>query len=422
MASKFEFQDFTQEELDAKLQRYARLLVRKGCALREGQPLFVRASTDSKDFARLVAQEAYAAGCKRVTVLWSDEKIGRMTYDHCPVEEFETTPEWSALLHNSMAEQGASVLTLEGSDPEGFKGIDPAKVMANIIATHKACKPFYDHLDFGKTIWCIAGAATPAWAAKVFPDDAPDVALRRLWAAILHTARADGDDPEAAWDAHNASFNRRKEIMNGHRFDKLHYTNSLGTDLTVGMTKGHIWHGGADVTVDGRTFFPNMPTEEIYTSPDNRRVDGIIYSALPLINQGNIIDRFWIRFEKGEVVDYGAEVGYEFLKGIIETDEGSKRLGETALVPFSSPINQTGILFYSTLYDENAVCHVALGKGFPDCLEGGREMDDAQLREAGLNTSATHVDFMIGTDDLSIVGTTESGEEIEIFESGQWAF
>ncbi len=404
-----------------RLRGYARLVVRKGCDLRKGQELLISASIDCRDFVRLVAEEAYEAGCKRVTVKWTDEAISKMAFEYCPVVEFEKFPEWAALLNNSMARNGAAILTIESQDPELMKGVDPAKMMANVMASHTACAEFYDCLDFGKTIWCIVGAASPAWARKVFPNLGEEEAVQKLWDAIIHTARADNDNPEKAWEDHDASFEEKKSILNGYEFESLHYTNSIGTDFTIGLPKNSIWEGGAGKTVDGRTFFPNMPTEEIYTSPDMNTANGVVHSALPLVHQGNLIEDFWIRFENGQAVDFDAKTGKEMLASIINTDDGSKRLGEISLVPYTSPIRQTGILFYSTLYDENASCHMALGKSFPECIENGLQMSKDELKDHGLNDSATHVDFMVGTKDISIVGTTPDGRQVKIFEDGEWA-
>jgi aminopeptidase len=400
---------------------YARLLVNKGCDLRSGQELFISASIENADFVRLIAKEAYAVGCKRVTVAWHDEKLSRLTYDSCPVEEFETMPEWAALRNNSMARNGAAILTLESTDPDIMTGVDPAKMIASTMASHTACKEFYDSLDFGKTIWCIAGAASPAWARRVFPNLSDDEAMDSLWNAIFKTSRADNDDPEAEWERHDASFETKKSELNSRNFTRLRYKNSIGTDFEIGLPKGVIWHGGSGKTVDGRTFFPNIPTEEIYTSPHKMTATGTVHSALPLVHQGSLIDDFWIRFENGKAVDFDAKEGRDVLEQIISTDEGSSRLGEVSLVPYTSPIRQTGILFYSTLYDENASCHIALGKSFPECIENGLGMNENQLSEAGLNNSAMHVDFMIGTPDLDIVGIDADGKETKIFEGGEWA-
>lgn len=257
---------------------------------------------------------------------------------------------------------------------------------------------------------------------SVYPGVEDEIAVYRLWCSILSVARADGDDPEAAWELHNATFEKNLRFLNDRHFDRLHYTSSNGTDLWVGMTDKHVWEGGSSVTPDGHQFFPNIPTEEVFTSPHCERVDGIVYSALPLVRHGNKIDRFWLRFENGSVVDFDAEVGRETLASILNTDDGARRLGEVALISKNTPIRETDTLFYDTLYDENASCHLALGSGFPECYEGGYDMSQEDLRACGMNKSGAHVDFMIGADDLDITGVTAEGEEVPVFVNGQWTW
>ena len=311
-------------------------------------------------------------------------------------------------------------------DPEhvitsALKGIDPAKPAAARRARNAQCKVFREGMDFGRNVWCIGGVPVPAWAKTVFPDISEQEAILRLWTAILSTARADGDDPHEAWETHNATFEKNKRMLNEARFDALRYSSSNGTELTVGLPKGHVWEGGAARTVDGTLFFPNMPTEEVFTSPDRMRADGIVYSALPLVHSGSIVRDFWFRFENGAVVDYGAAQGKEVLKQILATDENAVRLGEVALVSKNTPIRQSGLLFFSTLYDENASCHLALGTGFADCLEGGYDLGKDELIAAGVNQSATHVDFMVGSPDLTITGIKKDGTKVPVFVDGDWA-
>lgn len=403
------------------LRNYARLLIRTGCALKPGQELLLTAPVEAAPFARLVAEEAWNAGSGDVTVEWADQPVNRLRYLHADAKAFEAVPMWKRTLLNGAAERGAAILTLEGDDPDGMAGIDPARFTAWARASHRDCKPFYDGMDLGRNVWCIAGAATPAWAKKVFPNCSESDAEEKLWEAILYTARADGPDPARAWADHSAAFQARIKLLNEKGFDSLRYTAPNGTNFTVGMNPRHIWAGGGAETVDGTWFFPNMPTEEIFTSPHRDRADGVVYSALPLNYRGGMIEDFWIRFEHGEAVDCGARVGLDRLKSILDTDKGARHLGEVALVPHASPIAQSGILFYSTLYDENAACHLALGKGFPECVEGGLEMDEATLALHHINLSATHVDFMIGTADLSITGISADGSETQVFRNGNWA-
>ena len=407
-------------DLQQRLKNYAELIVKKGCALKEGQELYVSAPVQCVEFTRMVVAQAYACGARYVTVNWLDQAVSRMAYDNCALDVFEQVPAWSAERSNSMARNGAAVLTLLSDDPQAMKGVDQRKVVARTIASHSACKEFYDALDFGRVVWCIAGAASEQWAVKVFSELEPAAAVEKLWNAILDTCRVD-EDPCAAWDAHRAAFDERKDWLNAQGFTALHYTAANGTDLTVGLIEGSHWEGGGQEGADGTYFFPNIPTEEIFTSPDRMRVDGTVYSALPLFHNGSPVEDFWVRFEGGRAVACDAAVGKDVLQGIIDTDENSCRLGECALVPFDSPIRNTGILFLETLYDENASCHLALGKGFPECLEGGYDMTEEQLLEAGCNVSATHVDFMVGTADLSIDGIKADGTVVPVFRQGNWA-
>lgn len=410
-------------ELLPAIKNYADLLVRKGCALKPGQELAVNAPVEAAAFARICVEAAYAAGAGHVTVVWNDDAVTRSVYLNEPLENFERVAEWDALRSNLLTLRGCAWLHLEGEDPAALAGVDPAKPAARRKASTAACRDYRHGVDFGINAWCIGGVPTPAWAATVFPGLPADEAVDKLWDAVLHTARADGPDPSAAWDAHRANFARALAFMNEHAFTRLHYTSAQsGTDFTVGLLEHGVWAGGGAELVDGTYFFPNMPTEEVFTSPDRATANGVVHSALPLVLQGNVIRDFWFRFEDGAVVDFGAAEGEDVLRHLVETDEGSCRLGECALVPKTSPIRQTGTLFYSTLYDENAACHLALGMGFPECLEGGLDMSKADLLAHGVNDSAVHVDFMIGTDDLRITGIAADGSETPVFTDGTWAF
>ena len=410
------------EALSDQIDLYAELLVKKGVALQPDQELVVQAPVEAADFARRVVRSAYRAGAGHVTVIWHDDAVMRLTYENCPVSYFEVTPSWQVEQLNSLAEAGAAFLFLEGSDPSALKGIDPAKPVAAAKARNTECRSFRDGMDFGHNAWCIAGVPVSAWACEVFPDVSPAEALYRLWVLILEVSRADGDDPESAWETHNASFEKTKRFLNSHHFDALRYESSNGTCLTVGLPAAHVWDGGAGRTRSGVTFFPNIPTEEVFTSPDRLRADGVVHSALPLVRSGQVVRDFWLRFEGGRVVDFDAAQGKEVLRHIIETDEGSCRLGEVALVSKNTPIRQSETLFFDTLYDENASCHLALGMGFPECLEGGTSLSKDDLLARGVNQSSAHVDFMVGADDLNIYGVSADGSEVPVFVNGQWAW
>jgi aminopeptidase len=405
-----------------QIEAYAELIVRKGLAIRKGQEVVVQAPVERADFARIVVEHAYAAGAGHVTVIWGDDAVTRMTYENVELDYFKHTPSWKREQLDSLAADGACFLFVDGADPAALEGIDPAKPAVARRARNTECATFRNGMDFGKNVWCIAGAPVAAWAKKLFPDCGDLEATYHLWCAILSAARADGEDPQGTWETHNAAFEKNKRLLNEAAFDRLHYVSKNGTDLTVGLNAGHVWAGGAGRTVDGTVFFPNIPTEEVFTTPDRMRCDGIVYSAMPLVYAGQIVDGFWLRFEGGRVVDFGAKRGKDVLRSIVEADENSCRLGECALISKNTPIRQSGILFYDTLYDENASCHLALGLGFPECVKGGFDMEKDELIAHGVNQSSTHVDFMIGSDDINIWGITASGEEIPVFENGQWAW
>ena len=408
--------------IDPQIKKYADLVVRKGAHVKPGQEVVVQGPVETADFVRKLVASAYAAGAGHVTVIWSDDTVTRLTYENVDLSWFENTPEWQRVQLNSLAEAGACFIYVEGTDPEALKHIDPAKPAARSKAVNTQCDVYRHNLDFNMNPWCIAGAPVKAWARQVYPGVPDEVAVYKLWLAILAAARADGEDPESDWELHNAGFEKNLRFLNGHHFDALHYTASNGTDLTVGMTDKHLWAGGAGYTPEGRAFFPNIPTEEVFTSPDRLRVNGVVHSALPLVHNGTKIDRFWFRFENGRVVDYDAKVGKDMLTSILETDEGARYLGEAALISKNTPIRESKTLFYDTLYDENASCHLALGLGFAECYEGGYDMTVDELLEHGVNSSATHVDFMIGTDDMDITGICKDGTEVPVFVNGQWTW
>lgn len=405
-----------------KIERYAQLIVRKGVNVEPGQEVVVMAPVECAAFARVLVRSAYEAGAGHVTVIWNDDEVSRLTYEYVETAYFEQTPEWQRVQLDGFAAAGACFIFIEGSDPEALKDIDPAKPATAAKAKNSQCTAFRRGLDFNVNPWCIAGAPVTAWAHKVFPGAPDEVAVYRLWCAILAAARADGEDPESAWELHDATFEKNLRFLNDRHFDALRYTSENGTDLTVGLTDRHIWAGGRSETPEGHPFFPNIPTEEVFTSPDRLRADGIVHAALPLIHHGSKVEDFWLRFEAGRVVDFGARTGAETLKSVLDTDEGARRLGEVALISKNTPIRESETLFYDTLYDENASCHLALGTGFPECYDGGYEMDMDELRARGVNASAVHVDFMIGSDDLTITGIQADGTELPVFVNGQWSW
>ena len=408
-------------KMEEKLKEYARLLVRVGLNVEQGQTLVISSPVECAFFARLCAAEAYDAGCREVVMNWSDDELGRMKYLHAADDVFDTVPLWRRHFYNDYALEGAAYLAISASDPENLRGVDHGRIVRAQQASGAALKDF-DRLQMcGGFPWCIASIPIPSWAKKVFPDLPADEAMEKLWDAIFAAVRITGaGDCVEQWQAHIATLERRVEKLNQLNFKSLRYTNSLGTDLTVELPEGHIWEAGNDVTLAGRTYIANIPTEEVFTSPLKTGVNGVVCSALPLSHNGTIIDKFRFTVKDGKIVEVRAEQGEEALKAAVTVDEGASYFGEVALVPYDSPISNQKILYYNTLFDENAACHIAFGEAYP-CLKGGQQMTKDELKARGLNDSITHVDFMVGTPDLSIVGTTHDGREIPVFVNGNFA-
>ena len=407
--------------MDKKLQEYAQLLVRVGLNVQKGQRMVISCPVECAWFARMCAAEAYAAGCKEVVMNWHDDAMTRMKYLQAEEEVFENVPEWRARFFNDHAKEGAAYLAISATDPENLKGVDPARLVKSQQSSGKALKDF-DRLQMsGGFPWCIASIPIPSWAKKVFPESGEAEAMEQLWDAIFSAVRINGDGTCVdKWHQHLDTLRQRLEKMNELNFKSLHYTNSLGTDLTVELPEGHVWEAGNDVTLSGQTYIANIPTEELFTAPLKTGVNGVVYSSMPLAHDGNIIDGFHFVVKDGRIVEAHAKVGEETLKGAISVDEGASYFGEVALVPYDSPISNQKILFYNTLFDENAACHIAFGEAYP-CLKDGHGLSKDELKKRGLNDSITHVDFMIGTPDLSIVGTTHDGREIPVFVNGNFA-
>ena len=407
--------------MNKKLQEYARLLIRVGLNVQKGQNLVISSPVECAFFARMCAEEAYAAGCREVIMNWHDDAMARLKYLHADDAVFDEVALWRRHFFNDYALEGAAYLAISASDPENFKGVETNRIIRAQQASGKALKDF-DRLQMcGGFPWCIASIPIPSWAKTVFPDTTEDEAMNQLWDAIFRAVRISGDGTAVEqWEEHLATLHQRLETMNRLNFKSLHYTNSLGTDLTVELPEGHIWEAGNDVTLSGQSFIANIPTEELFTAPLKTGVNGVVYSSMPLVHDGAIIDKFHFVVKDGKIVEAHAEKGEETLKGAISVDEGASYFGEVALVPYDSPISNQKILFYNTLFDENAACHIAFGEAYPS-LKGGKEMSKDELKARGLNDSFTHVDFMIGTSDLSIVGTTHDGQEIPVFVDGNFA-
>lgn len=404
------------------LKKYAELLVKMGVNLKKGQEFNVYASIDQVPLVTEVVRWAYKVGAKKVNVEWSHEEISKLHYKHRSLKTLSTVENWEIEKMKHRVEVLPARLYISSEDPDGMKGIDQKKVSKARMATYPIMKPFIDQID-NKEQWCIAGAAGEAWAKKVFPNLPKKKAVEALWNAILKTARVDEGNPIENWKQHNANLIKRADYLNSLNLKELRYKSSNGTDFKVGLIKDCLFVGGCETTLGSNIVFnPNIPSEEIFTSPKKGEAEGIVYSAKPLSYRGELIENFSVRFENGKAVEVHAEKGEELLKEMISMDENAGYLGEVALIAYDSPINNTNILFYNTLYDENASCHLALGRGFSNCLKDYEKYSKKEIDEKGINDSMIHVDFMIGSKDLSIVGITEDGKEIQIFENGNWAF
>ena len=403
-----------------RLKKYAKLMILEGAALQPGQPMFITGYVENYEFVRLVTEQAYAAGAREVYVRWVDEVGARLRYLHGAEDLFENFPEFQRLMYEHYDAQDACHLHIAASNPEALKGVNPERMQKWNITSSKAMKPHYDAMMAGGFQWCIVAAPSEEWAKKVFPGLNREDGMAKLWDAILQCSRVDCDDPAAEWRKHTETLARRAAFLNGRKLKSLRLTNSLGTDLVIGLPENHIWLGGAEKTREGRVFSANIPTEEIFTAPHMLGVNGRVVASMPLVYQGDLIEDFELTFKDGRVVEYRAGKNEALLKNLLETDEGSKYLGEIALVPYDSPVSKLGILFYETLFDENASCHLALGQAYPTCVEGAAELDDDGKKKRGLNVSYSHSDFMIGTPDMDIVGTEPGGGTLQVFKNGNF--
>ena len=406
---------------EEKLKEYAALLIKVGLNVQKGQTLVISTPVECAWFARMCAEEAYGAGCREVVVNWNDDALGRMKYLYAAEEVFDQVPLWRRHFFNDYALEGAAYLAISASDPENLKGVDAGRVVRAQRVGGKALREFNNLQMCGGFPWCIASIPIPSWAKRVFPGATEDEAMEKLWDAIFAAVRVSGDGGAVGkWREHLDTLALRREKLNGLNFKFLHYTNSLGTDLTVELPEEHVWEAGDDETLKGQSFIANIPTEELFTSPLKTGVNGVVYASMPLVNDGSIIDGFRFVVKDGKITEAYAKRGEEKLRAAISVDEGASYFGEVALVPYDSPISNQKILYYNTLFDENAACHIAFGEAYP-CLKDGHRMSREELKLRGLNDSITHVDFMVGTRDLSIVGTTHDGKEIPVFVNGNFA-
>lgn len=403
----------------SRLIKYARLIAGSGLNVQKGQKVLIQCGLDQPEFVSMVVEECYKLGASAVTVKWTYMPVTKLNYIHRSLETLSEVTDIEKAEWQSRVDNLTCLLWLDSDDPDGLSGTDNEKISKANMARYPIIKPYRDAIE-NKYQWCIAAVPGKEWAHKVFPLLSESEAIEKLWEAILYTSRVT-ENPVAEWDKHNKTLAKRCEFLNNCRFDRLEYKSADGTDFTVGLNPKGIFCGGGETTLGANVYFnPNIPTEEVFTTPMRGRAEGKVVATKPLSYQGKLIENFWMEFRDGKVVKVGAEKNEDLLEKMIAMDEGAAYLGEVALIAYDSPINNTGILFYNTLFDENASCHLALGRGFINCLENYEQYTNEQCRELGVNNSMIHVDFMIGSKDMSIVGITAGGKRIQIFANGNW--
>lgn len=402
------------------MKKYAALVARVGANVQKGQTVLIYADVDQGEFVSYVAEECYKAGASRVDFEWSYQPLTKMNYKYRTLKSLSTIPAWQEEKLKQMVEEVPCRIYIESEDPDGLRGINREKMQKSRIATYPIVKKYKDALE-NRDQWTIVAVPSYAWAKKVFPAEKKNKAYEMLWEAILRTVHVTAEnDPVAEWQKHNENFRARCAWLNEKKFEYLEYKSANGTDFRVSLIPQGQWCGGGETTLSGQYFNPNMPTEEIFTTPLRGAAEGKLVSTKPLSYQGQLIENFSITFQNGKAVAWEAEQGKELLDRMLSMDEGAAYLGELALVPKDSPISESGILFYNTLFDENASCHVALGRGFMDCIENYHERTLEECQKLGVNDSMIHVDFMIGAPDLSVTGYKD-GKATPIFENGTWA-
>ena len=411
----------TLENFNENLKKYARLIAETGVNVQDNHTVVLQISVDQAPLARLITEEAYRLGAAEVIVQWSDETIQREFLAHAATDRIENVPQYKIDQTDDWIAKGASRISVVSSNPDALAGVDAQRVAAFQAANGKALVNLRKATQANKVSWTVVAAASEGWAAKVFPELATsEEQVDALWNEIFKTTRIYEENPVIAWNIHDKKLQEKAAELNEQQFTALHYT-APGTDLTIGLPKNHLWEGAGSYNARGEEFMANMPTEEVFTAPDSRRVDGYVSSTKPLSYAGTIISEMKFTFNDGKVVDFSAEQGEEALKNLLAIDEGAKHLGEVALVPDPSPISQSGLIFYNTLFDENASNHLAFGSAYAFNLQGGTEMSEEELAEAGLNRSQTHVDFMVGSDKMNIDGIKEDGTIVPVFRNGDWA-
>jgi aminopeptidase len=409
------------EHFETNLQKYASLAVEIGVNVQPGQTLIVMAPLTTAPLVRKVVKRAYEIGAKNVHVEWADEEVTRLKYELAPSEAFLEFPMWRAKGFEEMAENNAAYLYIQASNPDLLAGIDPQRIQDANKTASTAMRKFNQYMMSDKISWSVVAYPSETWANKVFPSLPAEERVNALWSAIFRATRIDRDDPVEAWKEHANHLESKAKRLNERKYKALRYR-APGTDLTVELPERQLWVAAGSRNEKGTPFMPNLPTEEVFTAPLKTGVNGTLRSTKPLSYAGNLIENFSFTFQDGKIVKVTAEKGLETLQRLIETDEGSHYLGEVALVPHRSPISDSNLIFYSTLFDENASNHFAIGKAYPFCLEGGKEMSQEELAAQGLNDSLTHVDFMVGSGEMDIDGVLESGETEPVFRKGNWAF
>jgi len=403
-----------------RLRKYAKLIATAGANVQKGQEVIITAELDQPEFIAMLVDECYKKGAGKVSVDWSYQPLTKYHVRYCKDKVLGSLDEWQVKKWEHMADALPCRIYILSEDPDGLKGVNQKKLSLAMASRSKIIKPIRDKME-NKYQWCIAAVPGKDWAKKVFPGERVSVAMEKLWEAILTASRV-LEDPILEWDKHNKNLASKCEYLNSLGIKELYYKSKNGTDFRVGLIPDAVFMAGGEETLGSKVYYnPNIPSEETFTSPMRGDADGIVYSSMPLSYNGELIDNFFLKFEGGKVVEVGAEKGEELLREMISMDEGASYLGEVALVPYSSPIRESGILFYNTLFDENAACHLAIGRGFTNVLRDYDKYTEQEAHEKGINDSITHVDFMIGTNDLSITAKTFDGKEVKIFENGEWA-
>ena len=403
------------------LDKLGELAVKIGANVQKNQLVFVNAPTEAKELAREVVKHAYLAGAKNVVVNWNDDYVSKHGYVHKTEETLSEVPQYLIDKYKDFVEKGGCAISIVSTIPDLNKDVDPKKLQVANIASRKALTFYYDHMMSSKSQWTIVAAPNPVWAKKIFPNLNEEEGMEALWKAILDASRVtEENNPIEEWEKHNEVILKHNQILNDYNFDTLYFKNSLGTDISIKLVDGHIWAGGTEHTPDGLAFNPNIPTEENFTMPHKYGVNGKVVATKPLNYQGKLINDFWLEFKDGKVVDFDALENKDALENLLNFDEGSRYLGEIALISYDSPINNSGILFYNTLFDENASCHMALGRAYTINIKDGTKLPIEELKEKGYNHSMSHSDFMFGSKDLQIKGITKDGTEVVVFKDGNF--